>query len=467
MANKKSTAPAKKRSSKGKKPALGRTKIYVALLLFVLLCAGLFYLALDSKKPNLTEQPKQQKSEQIKAVNVAEKIKKEQKNVREVIKFDKDENLSKIFLDPKSIDETHALSQKPKPKTPKEQPIKKLPNDKVLDIKPETNATKAQDINNTETNQSKTYTPTELDVIFSDKLTTDDWRKISIKSEENLTKPATQAEKKPEQKPLNQESHIKEKAEKQETKKQIQKTKDQTQNTKFSEYKTKKQTGSKYLNTGKPKLAIVIDDVATHAHVNMMLSTGLKMTPSIFPVSKNYPDTKEIAKKFGYFMIHLPMQAQNSSNQEPETLLVDESSQSIEKKIRKIRADFPKAKFINNHTGSKFTSNFNAINKTFEILQNQGFIFMDSKTIASSKVELVAKNHKVPYFCRDVFLDDTDSVSKIQKQLELAVHIAKTNGVAIAIGHPRKNTIAVLKSANELLKDVELIYINEAYELLK
>ncbi|MGG7048229.1 MULTISPECIES: divergent polysaccharide deacetylase family protein [unclassified Campylobacter] len=455
MASKKPTALAKKRSSKGKKPALGRTKIYVALLLFILLCAGLFYLALDNKKPNLAEQPKQQKTEQIKAVNVSEKIKKEQKNVREVIKFDKDENLSKIFLDPKSIDETHALSQKTK--TQKEQTIKKLPDSKVLDIKPETNTTKAQDIN-TEINQSKTYMPTELDIIFNDKLETDDWRKISIKPEENLTKPIAQ----PEKKPLNQEIQIKEK-----TEKQIPKTKNQTKNTKFSEYKTKKQTGSKYLNTGKPKLAIVIDDVATHAHVNMMLSTGLKMTPSIFPVSKNYPDTKEIAKKFGYFMIHLPMQAQNSSNQEPETLLVNESSQSIEKKIRKIRTDFPKAKFINNHTGSKFTSNFNAINKTFEILQNQGFIFMDSKTIASSKVELVAKNHKVPYFCRDVFLDDADSISKIRKQLELAVHIAKTNGVAIAIGHPRKNTIAVLKSANELLKDVELIYINEAYELLK
>jgi len=46
-------------------------------------------------------------------------------------------------------------------------------------------------------------------------------------------------------------------------------------------------------------------------------------------------------------------------------------------------------------------------------------------------------------------------------QLSLAVSKAKKNGYAIAIGHPHKNTLEVLRDSQDLLHGVEMVYLNE------
>ena len=51
----------------------------------------------------------------------------------------------------------------------------------------------------------------------------------------------------------------------------------------------------------------------------------------------------------------------------------------------------------------------------------------------------------VPVISRDVFLDDIDSEDEVWFRLLKAEHIAEATGTAIAIGHPRDSTIAVLE----------------------
>lgn len=107
------------------------------------------------------------------------------------------------------------------------------------------------------------------------------------------------------------------------------------------------------------------------------------------------------------------------------------------------------------------------MNRAFGALISEGFVFVDSRTTPASKASAIAKKYSQPYIVRDVFLDDLNSQQAIRKELEKAVSIAQRRGIAIAIGHPRPNTIAVLKSSKKLLENVEIIYLKDAHELLK
>ncbi|QKF64906.1 divergent polysaccharide deacetylase family protein [Campylobacter corcagiensis] len=220
--------------------------------------------------------------------------------------------------------------------------------------------------------------------------------------------------------------------------------------------------------SGKPKLAIIIDDIATIDQAKNLKKVGLKLTPSIFPPDRANPDTLKVAKLFDFYMIHLPMEALNFNQRDVFTLKAKDSYENIDKRVAFVRENFKNAKFLNNHTGSKFTSDKDAIKKLLVALDKYGFIFVDSKTISSSKGSEVAKELGQRYIYRDIFIDNKDSEIYIKNQLKKAVDIAKSRGFAIAIGHPKTTTFKAIKSAKDsFLKDVEVVYIGEIYEYYK
>ena len=97
----------------------------------------------------------------------------------------------------------------------------------------------------------------------------------------------------------------------------------------------------------------------------------------------------------------------------------------------------------------------------YTALKKEGFMFVDSRTIASTKVPKIAKKFGDAYVARDAFIDNVHNVKTIHKQLRKAVEIAKKKGYAIAIGHPHSVTMKALSSAGSILKDIELVYIDD------
>ncbi|SUW96692.1 periplasmic protein [Campylobacter jejuni subsp. doylei] len=213
----------------------------------------------------------------------------------------------------------------------------------------------------------------------------------------------------------------------------------------------------------KPKLAIIIDDMANVSQVRDLKALNLKLNPSFFPPDKNHSETPKLALKFDFYMVHLPLAAIDYNKPELDTLNPNDSKERIFKKIKQIKKDFKDLRYINNHTGSLFTSNEEAMRKLYEALKNQNIFFVDSKTIGNSKANKIAKELNVPYIQRDVFLDSEDDVDYVKKQLENAVKLAQKKGFAIAIGYPRKNTFKALEQSKDLLKGVELVYLSEIY----
>jgi polysaccharide deacetylase 2 family uncharacterized protein YibQ len=107
---------------------------------------------------------------------------------------------------------------------------------------------------------------------------------------------------------------------------------------------------------------------------------------------------------------------------------------------------------VNNHEGSRGTSDTKLMGELMPVLRERKLFFVDSRTTAATVAETVAHSAGVPATSRNVFLDDEQSAAAIRKQFVLAVRDAREKGSALAIGHPHPETLQVL---SEMLPAIE------------
>ena len=215
-------------------------------------------------------------------------------------------------------------------------------------------------------------------------------------------------------------------------------------------------------SSGKPRIAIILDDISFSSQVRSIKSLGLPITMSFLPANAIHPNTPKLAENEEFYMVHLPLEAISHAHAEPNTLHVTDSHQRIETTISKIKKDFPRLMFLNNHTGSLFTSDYRAMAHLYDSLDKYGLTFVDSRTTSKTQAPRLSKERNLAYIGRDVFLDHKNSVEYVQGQIREAIKIAKVTGLAIAIGHPRKETLKAIETLkDELSKDIELIYLNQ------
>jgi len=215
------------------------------------------------------------------------------------------------------------------------------------------------------------------------------------------------------------------------------------------------------VTTDKPKLVIIIDDVTTKYQIRKIKEIGYPVNMAFLPPTKNHPNSAKVAQTVERYMIHLPLQASSSKYEEEGTLHTYDSIQTIDARIKSIKELYPDATFINNHTGSKFTADYKAMDKLLQVLKKYNYNFVDSRTTAHSVAREAAKKHKVKFFSRNIFLDNIKDKTYIQNQLKKAVAKAKKDGKAIAIGHPFNITFNTLRDSKELLEGLELVYIEQ------
>ena len=210
-----------------------------------------------------------------------------------------------------------------------------------------------------------------------------------------------------------------------------------------------------------PKLVIIIDDVSYDYDVQAIRSVDLPLVMSFLPPVERHPNSARLAQEVNGYMVHLPLEAIDFNDEEDQTLHVGDSIEKISQTIQKIKKWYPNVRYINNHTGSKFTSDQASMEKLLKVLDDEGITFVDSRTIGTTKAQEILKKNGKRYIHRDVFLDHQDGIANVKAQIREAVEIAKKNGSAIAIGHPRPDTIAALKQSKELLKQVQLVGIDK------
>lgn len=217
-------------------------------------------------------------------------------------------------------------------------------------------------------------------------------------------------------------------------------------------------------------MVIIIDDIGNKEDfdkVKNLLSKDILVTPSIFPKSKAYNKTPKYARGMDNYIIHLPLEATNYNDKIDISLKTDESEKSIDRNIREIREKFPRAKFINNHTGSKFTANTQAMTYLMKALKKYNFSFIDSRTTKFTKAEDLGKSYGINVFRRNIFLDNKADTRYIVSNIKKAIALAKRDGYVVVIGHPKADTIKALEIVKQSgdFRDINLVRVDDLLKL--
>jgi polysaccharide deacetylase 2 family uncharacterized protein YibQ len=162
------------------------------------------------------------------------------------------------------------------------------------------------------------------------------------------------------------------------------------------------------------------------------------------------PDVRhqaEAGRQRGHeLMLHLPMEPEGPFNYPgPNALMTGLGEEENLRRLYWALDRFDGFVGVNNHMGSRFTADADHMRPVLEELKRRGLLFVDSRTSPRTVGPSIARGLGLPFVGRDVFLDHEDDSAAIRARLRDAEGIARRQGYAVAIGHPRERTLAALK----------------------
>jgi polysaccharide deacetylase 2 family uncharacterized protein YibQ len=203
------------------------------------------------------------------------------------------------------------------------------------------------------------------------------------------------------------------------------------------------------------RIAIVIDDWGYSLN-NLAIIAQIKqpLTCAILPGLKNSNLVMQKLNNLGFeIILHLPMQPKEKYNLEQNTITSGMDALAIENIFAKDLASVKYAQGVSNHMGSRLTEDINASTLVMAEAKKRKLYFFDSFVTNQSVCPALAKKIKIRFAKRDVFLDNQNDPAYIKQQLIKLKKLANQSGIAIGIGHDRKNTLLVLKEMLAGLKE--------------
>lgn len=202
-------------------------------------------------------------------------------------------------------------------------------------------------------------------------------------------------------------------------------------------------------SSGQPMISIVIDDMGLdRRRSRTAVALPAKLTLSYLPYARDIGAQVRAARARGHeLFLHLPMEAQSRAvDPGPRALSPTSHPRETMRRLRWALSRFDGFVGVNNHMGSRFTSNANAMRLVLKELARHRLIFLDSKTTPRSVARPIANALGLPFAARDVFLDDHQDGISVRTRLQQLERIARRQGHAIAIGHPRDRTLVALRN---------------------
>ena len=218
---------------------------------------------------------------------------------------------------------------------------------------------------------------------------------------------------------------------------------------------------------GEPRLAIVIDDLGNElAPARRLAGWPEPVAGAVLPgLAYSAASARALSEGGKQVLLHLPMEPQGFPRVRPGpgVILRAQSDGEITQTLEADLATVPGAAGVNNHMGSAATADPRVMRAVARVLSHRGLFFVDSRTTDATVAERTAEEESVPSARRRVFLDDVATEAAVKERLDEALERARTEGSAIAIGHPYPATLAVLErelpTAGE--KGVKLVKVGE------
>ena len=207
------------------------------------------------------------------------------------------------------------------------------------------------------------------------------------------------------------------------------------------------------LNTGQnawaepAQIVLVIDDIGN----DYSLGERAAQLPgavhlSILPYSPFGAELAEMAAKQNKeVLVHLPMSNVHHLPLGNGAVTSQMDQASFEAQLDKSLAAVPYSKGVNNHMGSELTQMKEPMDWLMADLKKRGLYFIDSRTTSRSVAEKEALKHHLPVLRRNVFLDNQRSPDAIAGQFHTLIEKARSEGIAVGIGHPYPETLAFLE----------------------
>ncbi len=193
------------------------------------------------------------------------------------------------------------------------------------------------------------------------------------------------------------------------------------------------------------KLAVIIDDCGYDIDlVQRLVDLKAPFSFAIIPYRDFSSDSLHVINGGGQVaMLHLPMEPMNASamSEGKSTVLTSMDDKRIMQLTGEMIDSLPGISGVNNHQGSRATSDERTMRAVLKEIKRQGLFFVDSNTYSKSLGDKLSAQMGVPTGRNNIFLDNSTDEAEIIKKIWQAAAIADKYGSAIAICHARPNTV--------------------------
>ncbi len=197
-----------------------------------------------------------------------------------------------------------------------------------------------------------------------------------------------------------------------------------------------------------PAISIIIDDLG---YLKKRDTRAIKLPGSItYAFLPHTPHAQELAtlahSKNKEVMLHQPMESVVNTKLGPGGLMLSMTHDQLTAQLKSNLDAIPFVAGINNHMGSLLTQHPGHMRWLMQEVQNHdNLYFVDSYTTKASILQKIANENWIPNLRRDVFLDSDRNPAKIRMHFRRLLKMARKTGIALAIGHPYPETMAVLE----------------------
>jgi len=206
--------------------------------------------------------------------------------------------------------------------------------------------------------------------------------------------------------------------------------------------------------TGAP-MAIIIDDFGYQSEpIEMFAAIDRPITFSVLPYRQYSRTAAAKGVSSGHEVIlHLPMEPMTLPDQiEKDMITVQMSDAQIQDIVVRALQYTPEAIGVNNHQGSRATSDRRVMQVVLSVLRGNQLFFVDSRTSGQTVGAETAHQMGMRSGENDLFLDNSSDIDYIKNQLRTAERMALKNGSVTVIGHARVNTATAIR---EMIPELE------------
>lgn len=212
------------------------------------------------------------------------------------------------------------------------------------------------------------------------------------------------------------------------------------------------------------RLAVCIDDGGRDLDSQRVYEQmGIPLTLAVMP---NQPYTQEAAARWAAaglpVIIHQPMESVSGAAAEKVLLLTTMDSAAQRQILADSFRQIPQAVGLNNHQGSKATTDRRTMDTVMAALAARGMFFFDSATNTTTAADAAAAAAGVPYVRNQLFVDNSADVEEIKAMIRKGARMAAANGSAVIIGHCRPHTAEAFRQAVPELRraGIEFVYLS-------